>query len=364
MVEYLDGTSSTIVLAATEQHVSPNGQFSLTSNASCTSDLNNVQGAIYTGINPDRTVQDAVLSVMMQSSSPSVFNRSFVCLALADNFTDLSLYVPGDLVPSDNILYNITLLFPHTAIPSQVDSFSTVLPMFDQLFSAFDGHVIFDKVSIEGAVSRVTVDSMQANSILIDTSLEPVTGMFHANTSLQISTVLAPIVANISLYNDPKSQSPTTLDVHTGNGNLTANVTILSPNEDPPLRPNFIASLRTFSGSLSASFLHDPTSPPTALQLSVLNDLGPADVTLDSLFEGVFQVSTKQAAAFVTQGNASVTDPWVPGLERTIQIALNTTERSYGWIGWGNAGTLWNAYQQGNVLIDSSLAEVSLSFLG
>jgi hypothetical protein len=146
--------------------------------------------------------------------------------------------------------------------------------------------------------------------------------------------------------------------------NLTANVTILSPNEDPPLRPNFIASLRTFSGSLSASFLHDPTSPPTALQLSVLNDLGPADVTLDSLFEGVFQVSTKQAAAFVTQGNASVTDPWVPGLERTIQIALNTTERSYGWIGWGNAGTLWNAYQQGNVLIDSSLAEVSLSFLG
>lgn len=76
-----------------EQYVSPNGQFSLTSNASCSSDLNNVQGAFYTGINPDPTVQDAVLSVMMQSSSPNVFNHSFVCFALADNFTDLALYV-------------------------------------------------------------------------------------------------------------------------------------------------------------------------------------------------------------------------------------------------------------------------------
>lgn len=115
---------------------------------------------------------------------------------------------------------------------------------------------------------------------------------------------------------------------------------------------------------MSTSFLHDPTSPPTALQLSVLNDLGPADVTLDSLFEGVFQVSTKQAAASVTRGTASGLDPWVPGQERTMEIALNTTQRTYGWIGWGNAGTLWNAYQQGNVVIDSSLADVSLSFLG
>lgn len=130
------------------------------------------------------------------------------------------------------------------------------------------------------------------------------------------------------------------------------------------MQPNFIASLRTFSGSLSASFLHDPASPATALQLRALNDLGSADVTLDQLFEGVFQVSTKQAFASVTLGNASVSDPWAPGQERKIETALNTTERSYGWIGWGDAGALWNAYQQGNVVIDSSLADVTLSFLG
>lgn len=145
--------------------------------------------------------------------------------------------------------------------------------------------------------------------------------------------------------------------------NLTANVTVLAPNKNPPLRPNFIASLRTFSGSLSTSFLHDPSSAPTAIQLNVFNDLGPADVTLDSLYEGVFQVSTKQATASVTQGNASVPDPWVPGVPRTMETDVNSTARLYGWIGWGNTGAP-NAYEQGEVLVDSSLADVTVSFLG
>lgn len=132
----------------------------------------------------------------------------------------------------------------------------------------------------------------------------------------------------------------------------------------PPLRPNFIANLRTFSGTLSTSVLHDPTSPPTVVQLHVVNDLGPADVILDSLFEGVFEVSTKQASASVTQGNASVPDPWAPGVERTMVVDSNSTARSFGWIGWGTAGTPWNGFQQGEVLVDSSLANVTLSFLG
>lgn len=110
--------------------------------------------------------------------------------------------------------------------------------------------------------------------------------------------------------------------------------------------------------------MHDPTSPPTAIQLHIVNDLGPVDVVLDSLYEGIFQVSTKQASASVTQGNASVPDPWVPGLGRTMVVDSNTTARSEGWIGWGDTGPSWDAYQQGEVLIDSSLADVALSFLG
>lgn len=77
----------------TERYVSPNGQFSIALNASYTDDFNLVQGAFYTGINPNQSVQDAVLSIMMQSSSESVFDRSFTCFTIAENFTDLSLYV-------------------------------------------------------------------------------------------------------------------------------------------------------------------------------------------------------------------------------------------------------------------------------
>jgi hypothetical protein len=296
-------------------------------------------------------------------SSESIFNLSSFCLAVAENFTDLSLFVPAGLAPTDNILYNLTLLFPQNANPSRVDSFATVLPMFNQQFGSFDGDVDFQEVSIEGAASRVTVDSIRAKRILVDTSLESVKGTFHAHSSLVISTIMAPIVANISLYNDPQCQFPTTLDVHTGNSNLTANVTMLARNKNPPMRPNFIANLRTFSGHLSTNFLHDPASSPTALQLHAFNDLGPSNVTLDNLFQGIFQVSTKQAFASVTQGSASVPDPSGSEGQRTMVTNLNSTERLYGWIGWGQE-SVWNGYQQGEVLVDTSLADVALTLLG
>jgi len=215
VVESFDGPTSAVVSAATQRSVSPNGQFTFTSNASST-DLNSVMGSFYVGINPNQTVQDAVLSLVMQSSA-SVFNQSSFCLALAENFTDLSLFVPADLAPTDRILYNLTLLFPQNAIPSEVDCFSTVLPMFNQQFGSFDGNVNFKKVTIEGDVSRVAVTYLQAKRILVDTSLESITGSFQAESALSLSTALAPIVANISLYNDPNCPFPTTLDVHTAN---------------------------------------------------------------------------------------------------------------------------------------------------
>jgi len=100
------------------------------------------------------------------------------------------------------------------------------------------------------------------------------------------------------------------------------------------------------------------------MELSILNDLGPVDVTLDSLFEGLYQVSTKQAVTSVTQGSATMPDPWASGLGRTMVTYSNSSARSIGWIGWGDVPMSWNGYQQGEILVDSSLADVTLSFLG
>ncbi|KIJ18945.1 hypothetical protein PAXINDRAFT_166859 [Paxillus involutus ATCC 200175] len=355
---------TTIMQSWAQRYVSPNGQFSVTSNASYLYDFSLVQGEFYTGINPDETVQEAVISINMQSPSHSVFEQTFVCFAVAENFTNLSLYVPKNLTSNDNILFNISLLFPQSPIQSKVDTFATFLPMFDQQFGSLDDHVTFNKVTIEGPVSRVTVDSLHAAKILIDTSLEPVTGSFHASESLLISTILAPINVNVTLYNDPTSLFPTFLDMNTGNSNLTANITVLARNKAPPPRPNFIVILRTFYGSLTTRLVHDPSSPPTAIKLRAENDLGPASVTLDKLFEGLFQATTKQAAAVVNYGNANVVDPWGSGMGRSMDLDLNTTARVDGWIGWGDKPAFWSVEQQAQATVDTSLANVTLSFLG
>jgi hypothetical protein len=347
-----------------EHYVSPGGEFSLTSNASYFNDFGLVQGQFYAGINPDATVQEAVISIHMQSSSPSVFAQTFVCFALADNFTDLSLYVPDNLNSKDNILYNISLLFPQSLTPSTVSNFATFLPMFDQQFGSFDDYVTFKKVSIEGPVSRITADFLQAHQLLIDTSLEPVTGSFSASDSLIISTIMAPITANISLYNDPDSLFPTFAAVTTGNNNLTVDITVLAPNPAPPPRLNFVINLRTFSGSLTTSLVHDPSSPSTSIQLRAENDLGPSSVTLDELFGGSFQVTTKQAAAATELGDASVLDPWGSGEARNMDVDLESIARIYGWIGWGDRTPYWSAGQQAQVMVDTSLANATLSFLG
>ncbi|KAH7888532.1 hypothetical protein F5I97DRAFT_1804018 [Phlebopus sp. FC_14] len=370
-VAALEGT--TLVKSWAERYVSPNGEFSITSNASYMEDFNIVLGDLYVGINPNDTVQDAVISITMQSSSPSVFNRTLVCFAIADNITDLSLYVPDNLSSTDNILYNITLLFPQSDDSSNVGTFATFLPLFDQMFGSFGDYVTFKKVSIEGPMSRISVGGLQADKVLVETSMQPIAGEFYASDTLQISTIQAPIHANITLYNDPKSAFPTFLEMNTGDNNLMANITVLAPNKSPPSRPNFIADLRTFYGTLTTSLVHDPSSPATAIKLRAENDLGPSYVTLDQRFEGVFQASTKQAAANVDPGDLSLggTDPWSATAggngdsgSRNWVVDFNSTSRVYGWIGWGQRPTYWTVDQQGEVVVDTSLANVTLSFGG
>ncbi|KAG8213735.1 hypothetical protein J3R82DRAFT_10440 [Butyriboletus roseoflavus] len=363
MIEYSNDASPPVVVAATERYVSPNGQFSIALNASCTNDLNVVQGAFYTGINPNQSVQDAVLSIIMQASSPDVFNRSCACTTIADNFTDLSLYVPDNLTSVDNILYNITLLFPQTTTPSQVNSFATLLPMLDQRFGSFDDNVTFHKVSIGGPVSRVTVDSLQANRLLVDTSLEPVTGTFHARTSLVISTIMASIVANISLYNDPESQFPTSLNVHTGNGCVLSSISgfyvafnIVSVQQlDLPISLfEHPTKLPRCDQILSRAFALFPAPcPPTSSITQVLpprlSNYTPSMtlvlpmLLLTTFLREHFKCPQSKHLHLLHKEMRLVTDHWVPGLERTFEMAFNSTVRLCGWIGWG----MWRHHGMG-----------------
>ncbi|KAI6046043.1 hypothetical protein EDC04DRAFT_3015578 [Pisolithus marmoratus] len=349
---------------STENVVPSNGQFSLTSNASYVRDFGIVFGDLYVGVNPDQSARNTVLSVKMQTSNSSVFDQTFTCFSLTENTTDLSLYVPNNLSPSDSILYNISLLFPQSEDPSQINTFGTFLPLFDQHLGSFSNFVTFDKVSLEGPTSKITVDSLSARRVFIETSMQPIVGEFDASDSLVLSTVLAPIEANITLYNDPDSNFPTFMAIDTGNGNLTSMLTLFAPNKMQPLRPNFIANMRTFYGTLNSTVVHDPSSPPTSIKIRAENGLGPSSVTLDEKFQGIFQVTTKQARALVTQGDAQSTDPWMPNLQRNMLTSINSTARMDGWIGWGDQPQFWDVSQVGEVVVETSLADASLYFLG
>ncbi|KAG1808201.1 uncharacterized protein BJ212DRAFT_1281051 [Suillus subaureus] len=344
--------------------VSSDGRFSITSNASYMSNMNVVLGDLFVGINPNTSVTNTTISVRMQASNVDLFDQTLVCFTLSNNATGLAIYIPDNMSFNDQLLFNITLLYPQSPITAQVDAFATYLPLFAQTFGDFGNYVNFGRVSIEGPISRIFVSSIEANHILVETSLESIFGQFAASRTLSVSTIQAPININASLFNDPDLMFPTYLEVSTGSSNLTANVTLNAPNRSPPQRPNFVANMRTFYGQATASFVHDPASPPTAIKLRLENDLGPVNVMFDRYFQGLFQANAKLGIVSVIQGTASSLDPFDPTLGRNFLLNYVSDTRTYGWIGWGPNSWDFLQEQIGEVVVETSIANCTLFFDG
>lgn len=137
-------------------------------------------------------------------ASLSMYVALFCC---SESHTDMK-QIPDNMSFNDQLLFNITLLYPQTSTTAQVDSFATYLPFFTQTFGNFGGYVNFEKVYIEGPVSRIFVGVsgrvytsfiyfsfalkfIEAREILVETSLEPIFGQFAASRSLTVSTIQA-----------------------------------------------------------------------------------------------------------------------------------------------------------------------------
>jgi hypothetical protein len=138
--------------------------------------MNIVQGDLFVGINPNSSETDTTLSITMQASNTNLFQQTRVCSTVATNLTNLSISVcrivsllwisckthikqiPDNLALVDQLLFNITLLYPQSPIPARVGTFATFLPLFTQTFGDFGDYVTFRKVSIEGPVSKIFVD--------------------------------------------------------------------------------------------------------------------------------------------------------------------------------------------------------------
>ena len=96
---------------------------------------------------------------------------------------------------------------------------------------------------------------------------------------------------------------------------LNANVTMyVPPGVDPDFGPHFLGHAETFNAPLTLALMHDEASIPATLRLRALNNLGNTRVSVDSRYEGTFDVATMFAQAdVVTQHGTESQDYYSNG---------------------------------------------------
>jgi hypothetical protein len=170
-------------------------------------------------MNPDKNVSGIVLVASTRCSSFQLLEASSVCLTSFGNATEVMIHIPDrEESHLDTIDMNLQLLLPWTPAPIDFNMFATHLPMFNQSFGDLGPHVAFRKFEIAGSDSAVTVGSVRASSIVIQTSGADISGNFSASDNILLDTINGAIYTNVSLLNNQKSRRPTKLTVETGNG--------------------------------------------------------------------------------------------------------------------------------------------------
>jgi hypothetical protein len=203
-----------------------------------------------------------------------------------------------------------------------------------------------------------------------------------------ISTLYRPINANITLVNNLERDSPTLMFISTGNrfayivflfvaqvdncvylnSYINANVTLVVPSTSPD--PAFFGTAKTFNGPLNLIVTHEPSSPPAIYGFRALNDLGPTHVTVDSKFEGSFDVQTRFAPVVVDKGtdSGSSNNPYGGIGGRRYQYDLVSPQKVVGWTGWQprQSSGKWVSHwrdrlaNEGFLVLESSLSPVHL----
>ncbi|KAI0728121.1 hypothetical protein C8Q72DRAFT_409673 [Fomitopsis betulina] len=347
-------TDHTPTSATLSYDIPLSGLVFLQSNVSYQSDpstLRGISGTLSVGVNADPHVKEGVASVTMHYTNESLKDQTSVCLMNVSNSNGLYLYVPSNISSVDSLSFNVTFLFPQAPL-LYVTEFVTLLPHFDQYFASLSDWVIFDKVSLGGPRSQVSVVSIDASALEVRTALAGIQGNFNVTESLVLETVSASIDVNISLHSLGRAQ-PIFLDVSTGNAPLNASVCLFLPEGAETSRmPNFMARFETFNAPLMVLVNHAIESAPGVLHLHAASSVGEALVAVDSAYSGVFDVATTFAAADVFSSNIKTVEElglldlsYLDGdvatgttandvaLERTLIFDTMQSSRLTGWVG-------------------------------
>ncbi|KAJ6587135.1 hypothetical protein DFH09DRAFT_1028302 [Mycena vulgaris] len=351
------GTLGALFTATAQHTLTPNGLFTVRSNA--TDEVVPRPGGkhnLTVDINDDASAKQVVLSVTITASTPHLRDQAHMCFSSSGDSRGVSVYIPQDLGPTDLLAFDIRLLFPQSSRPIMVSNFITYLPMFHQSFGYLSPAVCFQSVNIAGAGLDIICDSLRANKIAVRTSFASISGTFNVSQSLKLDSIGGSLYTNATLYNDPLGL-PTFLSLDTGNSDIVADVTMVAPANSR--LPKYIAQVKTFNGSLSLNVVHAAGTPAASLDLQVDNNQAPSMVTVDSKFTGAFDLRTKLAAAGL-DAPESISHRNGDGQSWHLDVDSNSTSSTRGWVGWGPRPQYWDPATDGKVSVVSSLSPVVL----
>lgn len=341
-----------IFTGSVQNNSSPSGSIFIRSNISCDTDgYGGLSGNLTVGMNPDSSATDIFFQVNITASSSELLRNTGACFNDLGSEPGLFLYATRNVTSYEYLGLNISVLFPHTALDTNLDNFITYLPGFRQTFGNLTD-VYFKNLVIESAWQDIISTALAASRISAKNSFASIHGAFYASSSISLDSIKGDLVADIKLKGDPTALTATSLTLDTGDGEIDARVTLVAPTTS-----SFIADVKTFNGPLSLHVAHDPSTPSMPLQLSVQNNLAATNVFLDKKYEGQFSLQTKLNTVTVQQINA--TDPLRKGRSRSVRFDQSSPERVRGWVGWGIRPASTDALQ-GQVKIIAALSPVLL----
>ncbi|KLO20309.1 hypothetical protein SCHPADRAFT_934180 [Schizopora paradoxa] len=322
----------------------------------------NIMGGLSLDVSTNATQKEGQLQLALRGGDPGPVTA---CLLRTSDGWGLALSMPDNTNQQSiaNLQLQLSLLLPPPSPSRKLKSITTSLPGFNQTFSNLASYDFFDSFVVIGSIGAVNIESVSATTLLVQNSVGNITGTFNASESLVLETVLSPISANVSLYNAAYQDCPPTFFVaETGSSDISLNITLYDGssnyvNKNPA--PSFVSDIRTFGGSLKANVFHDNSSRPSFHYLNARNNLEPAEIYLDSKFQGTYDVRTTLSDAMVDR-DYNVIDPLGQNRTRLFQDDVTSTNRLLGWTGWDPRPKDGTRHNQGHVEVVSSLSQAIL----
>jgi hypothetical protein len=128
-------------------------------------------------------------------------------------------------------------------------------------------------------------------------------------------------------------------------------------------RIGYVGQMRTFNGSMSVSFNHaSETLALVPLNVQLQNSQGETDVSVDALYSGYFDLTTRLEKATINQlAHQSPPDPTGQGHERNLILDKHSRDtRRTGWVGWGPKPDNPKSFM-GHIVVSSFLSPVTLT---